>query len=116
MRRREEISREDIAANAPVVWRDGELFRCYYNCIGTRWGYYSLAEAVSRDGYDWYRGEGGDDNLVLAPTGDDSWEGEMVCYPRVVREGHQMRLYYCGNRYGGTGIGTAVADLPPPHT
>lgn len=112
MRRRPEIPREDCAANYPVVWRDGELLRCLYCCIGTRWGAYSIAEAVSRDGYHWYRGEGGDDNLSIAPTEDDSWEGRMTCYPTVVREGGQLRVFYNGNGYGSTGIGTAVADLP----
>lgn len=34
----------------------------------------------------------------------------MVEYPHVVREGSKLRLFYCGNGYGTTGIGTAVAD------
>ena len=112
MRRRCELAREDCAANYPVVWRDGELFRCLYCSIGTRWGAYSIAEAVSRDGYEWYRGEGGDDNLSLAPTEDDSWEGKMTCYPTLVREGRVMRVYYNGNGYGRSGVGTATAQLP----
>lgn len=112
MRRREELTREDCASNYPVVWRDGDLFRCLYCSIGTRWGAYSISEAVSADGYHWDRGAGGDDNLSIAPTEDDSWEGQMTCYPTLVREGRQMRVYYNGNGYGKTGIGTAVADLP----
>ena len=48
-------------------------------------------------------------SLALAPTGD-SWESKMVEYPHVVREGHRLRLFYCGNGYGATGIGTALAD------
>ena len=110
MRRRPEIAREDCAANYPVVWRDGELFRCLYCCIGTRWGAYSIAEAVSADGYEWYRGTGGDDNLALAPAQDDGWEGSMTCYPTVVHEPGRLRVYYNGNGYGATGIGMAVAD------
>ncbi len=109
---RPEISREDCAANYPVVWRDGDLFRCLYCCIGTRWGAYSIAEAVSRDGYEWYRGNGGDDNLSLAPTEDDSWEGKMTCYPSLVFEPGRVRMVYNGNGYGGTGIGMATAPLP----
>jgi hypothetical protein len=110
MRRRPELAREDCGSNYPLVWRDGGLFRCLYCCVGTRWEY-SIAEAVSRDGYEWYRGKGGDDNLSIAPTEDDSWEGQMTCYPTVVQEGEQLRLYYCGNGWGSTGIGTAVAPL-----
>jgi hypothetical protein len=112
MRRRPELTREDCAANYPVVWRDGDLFRCLYCSIGTRWGAYSIAEAVSRDGYEWYRGGPGDDNLSIAPTGGNAWDGQMTCYPTVVREGDKMRVYFNGNGYGKSGIGTAVAPLP----
>jgi hypothetical protein len=111
MRRRPELDWENCSSNYPLVWRDGDLFRCLYCSGGTRWGY-SIAEAVSRDGYEWYRGKGGDDNLSLAPTDDDSWEGQMTGYPTIAQEGEQLRLYYCGNGWGSTGIGTAVAAAP----
>lgn len=114
MRPRSEIDRENAAANYPVVWRDGQLFRCLYCAIGTRWGAYSIAEAVSRDGYEWYRGAGGDDNLSLAPLEDDSWEGRMTCYPSLVFESGQVRMYYNGNGYGRTGIGMATAPWSGP--
>lgn len=107
---RRDVPHEDIASAAPFVWRDGELYRMIYSAIGTRWGCYSLAEAVSGDGYDWDRGEG-DTNLTLAPAADDpeSWEQQMVEYPAVISEGDRLRLFYCGNGYGATGIGTATA-------
>jgi len=28
----------------------------------------------------------------------------------VVAEGNKLRLFYCGNGYGATGIGTAIAE------
>jgi predicted GH43/DUF377 family glycosyl hydrolase len=104
------VSNEDIAVAAPVVWRDGELWRMLYCGIGTRWGYYSISEAYSLDGYSWERGTG-DGNLSLKPEPANSWETQMVEYPAVIREGDQLRLFYCGNGYGATGIGTAVAQL-----
>jgi predicted GH43/DUF377 family glycosyl hydrolase len=107
---RRDVPNEDIAVAAPVVWRDGPLYRMLYCGIGTRWGYYSISEAVSADGYQWHRGKG-DENLSLAPDPDSAWEKQMVEYPAVIREGNRLRLYYCGNGYGATGIGTAVADL-----
>ena len=67
--------------------------------------------AVSDDGLHWDRGRRGD-NLSLAPTGD-GWEREMVEYPCVVEEVGRLRLFYCGNRFGQTGIGTAIADPLP---
>ncbi len=107
---RADVTTDDIAVAAPFVWRDGDVYRMLYSGIGTRWGFYSISEAVSADGYEWYRGEG-DENLSLAPNPDNEWEREMVEYAAVIREGDTLRLFYCGNRYGGTGIGTAVAPL-----
>ena len=103
------VSNEDIAVAAPYVWRDGELYRMLYCGIGTRWGYYSISEAVSVDGYIWDRGDG-NGNLSLAPDARSAWESQMVEYPCVIREPGRLRLFYCGNGYGATGIGTAVAD------
>jgi len=106
---RRDVTNEDIAVAAPFVWRDGDLYRMLYSGIGTRWGYYSISEAVSEDGYRWHRGKG-DENLSLAPDQASPWEAQMVEYPSVIRENDQLRLFYCGNGYGATGIGTAVAD------
>ena len=105
------VRNEDVAVAAPVVWRDGELWRMLYCGIGTRWGYYSISEAYSLDGYSWERGDG-DGNLSLAPDPAKPWEAQMVEYPAIIHEGAGLRLFYCGNGYGATGIGTAVARLP----
>lgn len=105
---RRDVANEDIAVAAPFVFRDGDLYRMLYCGIGTRWGYYSISEAVSSDGYEWYRGDG-DENLSLFPEADSSWESQMVEYPSVIREGDHLRLFYCGNGYGATGIGTATS-------
>ncbi|NRA38340.1 MAG: hypothetical protein HRU15_09385 [Planctomycetes bacterium] len=107
---RPEVPKEDAAATGGPVWRDGNLYRMLYCGIGSKWGAYSISEAVSDDGYDWYRGDG-EENLSLAPDPDSSWESEMVEYPFVIKEGNQLRLFYCGNDYGATGIGTAVASV-----
>jgi hypothetical protein len=80
----------------------------WYSAIGTRWGAYSICYAESEDGVQWRRGGHYGDNLQLSPAGN-GWERQMVEYPSVVREGGRHRLFYCGNGYGGTGIGTAVS-------
>lgn len=108
---RRDVANEDIAVAAPFVWRDGDRYRMLYCGIGTRWGFYSISQAVSNNGYDWYCGTG-DENLTLAPASDSAWESQMVEYPCVVRADAQLRLFYCGNGYGATGIGTAVTDTP----
>jgi hypothetical protein len=110
MHPRPEVPSEDIAVAGPVVRQDGGGFHMLYSGIGSRWGAYSIGEAVSRDGYDWQRPAGGV-GVVLAPGEPGSWEAEMVEYPSLLAEGNGYRLYYCGNGYGATGIGTATAGV-----
>jgi predicted GH43/DUF377 family glycosyl hydrolase len=100
---------EDIGVAGPVVHqqKDG-TFRMWYSAIGTKWGYYSICYAESDDGIHWSRGVSEGDNLQLIPN-DKGWEALMVEYPSVIREGNRLRLFYCGNGYGRTGIGTAIS-------
>jgi hypothetical protein len=81
----------------------------WYSAIGTRWGAYSICSAESDDGLTWRRGAHYGDNLQLGPAGD-GWERRMVEYPSVIRDGGRLRLFYCGNGYGASGIGTAAAS------
>ena len=100
---------EDIGVAGPVVHQQADgTFRMWYSAIGTRWGFYSICYAESDDGIHWRRGSAAGDNLQLTPTGS-GWEKQMVEYPTVIREGDHLRMFYCGNGYGRTGIGTAVS-------
>lgn len=99
---------ENAASIGLNVWPTASGWRAIYAGIGTRFGYYSICEATSTDGLAWDRGEAGE-NLALAPQGD-GWESKMVEYPNVIEENGRLRLFYCGNGYGTTGIGTALAD------
>jgi len=99
---------ENAATIALNVWRVKHGWRAIYAGIGTKFGAYSICEATSVDGLNWERGEPGE-NLSM-PPGEAAWENKMVEYPHVVREGDKLRLFYCGNGYGSTGIGTALAD------
>ena len=101
---------ENVAAAGPVVHQNADgSFRMWYSAIGTRWNYYSICYAESDDGIDWRRGKRYGDNLQLTPQGD-GWEKQMVEYPSVIQEGDRLRLFYCGNGSGRTGIGTALSD------
>ena len=108
LRPRAEAEYENAATIALNVWPVKGGWRAIYAGIGTRFGAYSICEASSRDGLTWNRGKP-DENLALAP-GEAPWENKMVEYPHVVREGSKLRIFYCGNGYGTTGIGTALAD------
>ena len=108
LRPRAEAAYENVATIALNVWQTRRQYRAIYAGIGTQFGAYSICEAVSRDGLVWERGAPGA-NLALSPTGT-GWESQMTEYPNVVEENGRRRLFYCGNGYGTTGIGTAVAD------
>lgn len=100
---------EDIGVAGPVVHLESDgMFRMWYSAIGTRHGFYSICYAESDDGVHWHRGAQPDDNLQLSPTGT-GWEKQMVEYPTIIREGNHLRMFYCGNGYGRSGIGTAVS-------
>ncbi len=109
MLRNPEYDYENVAAAGPVVFQaEDNTYRMWYSAIGTRWGAYSIAYAESPDGITWQRGTCYGDNLQLGPIGT-GWERQMVEYPAVIREGDRLRLFYCGNGYGATGIGTALS-------
>lgn len=104
---REEADYENAATIGLNVWPVNDGFRALYGEIGTRFGAYSICEARSLDGLRWDRGAP-EDNLALAPEGS-GWESRMTTYPMVLREDDHVRLFYCGNGYGATGIGVARA-------
>ncbi len=104
---REEADYENAATIALNTWKVKRGYRALYAGIGSRFGAYSICEAASIDGEVWERGAPGE-NLALAPEGE-GWESEMTAYPNVIIENGSLRLFYCGNGYGATGIGTALA-------
>jgi hypothetical protein len=108
LRPRLDAKYENAAVIALNPWKTATAWRAIYAGIGTQFGAYSICEAASDDGLTWRRGKPGE-NLALPPTGK-GWESKMTEYPHVVREGGNLRLFYCGNGYGATGIGTAVAE------
>jgi len=108
-----EADYENAATIALNIWPVEHGYHAIYAGIGTRFGAYSICEAQSLDGLHWERGEP-DENLALTPQGD-GWESKMVEYPNVIEEkgpenNNRLRLFYCGDGYGATGIGTALAE------
>jgi len=104
---RQDAEYENAATIGLTVWKEGEHWRALYAGIGTQFGAYSICEAESTDGLNWFRGKPGE-NLALPPQGT-GWESKMTTYPHLVEEPDQLRLFYCGNGYGRTGIGMATA-------
>lgn len=105
---RRDAEYENAATIALNIWREGSVWRAVYGGIGSQFGAYSICEAESGDGLNWTRGKPGE-NLALPPQGD-GWESQMTTYPNVIEEDGKLRLFYCGNGYGATGIGTGIAE------
>lgn len=108
---RPDVPYENAGVIALNVWKTARGYRAIYAAIGTKFGAYSIVEASSQDGLHWERGAAGE-NLALPPSGK-GWESKMTEYPNVIEENGKLRLFYCGNGYGATGIGTALADPLP---
>lgn len=106
---------ENVGVAGPVVQQhvDG-TFQMWYSAIGSRWGYYCICYAESDDGIFWTRGAKYGDNLQLTPA-KSGWDSQMVEYPTVIREGNHWRMFFCGNGYGKTGIGTALGSEIDPN-
>lgn len=70
---------------------------------------YRLCYAHSGDGTHWQRQD--DRHGFCNPPEPDAWDGEMQCYPSVLRlaDGRQV-MFYCGNGYGQAGFGWATRE------
>jgi predicted GH43/DUF377 family glycosyl hydrolase len=64
--------------------------------------YYSTGIAYSTDGKVWQRGK-----PDLAPSPENSWESQTICYPVVLEAHGKTYIFYSGNEMGRTGVGYA---------
>jgi predicted GH43/DUF377 family glycosyl hydrolase len=97
------IQREGESAFArPSVLRDANGYRMWYSFRGER---YRIGYAESKDGRQWIRR---DEAVGIGPS-DSGWDSESIEYPYVFQHG-KLFMLYCGNGYGRTGFGLAVAE------
>ncbi|MEM6702876.1 MAG: hypothetical protein AAF690_09240 [Acidobacteriota bacterium] len=95
----------DWALSRPCVLAGANGYRMWFSARGER---YRIGYAESEDGVSWSR----DDAQWGLGVGQEPWEDEEVAYPCVYAHEGQLFLFYCGNGYGRTGFGLAVADDP----
>lgn len=92
----------EYAIARPCVIRDDDRYRMWFSARGDAYG---IGYAESPDGIVWDRR---DDDVQLTPT-PDGWDSEMQAYPLVFDHDGERWMFYNGNGYGRTGIGSAVA-------
>ena len=88
----------------PYVINDGGIFRMWFSSKGK---YYTPQYAESEDGINWIRDPEG---AGLLPDIDSGYDGDMICYPVVLKLGDQHIAFYNGNNYGEHGICVAIQD------
>ena len=93
---------DEYAICRPCVANEGRRLRMWFCARGPS---YRIWEATSSDGVAWDRRD--DVSLDVSSTG---WDSEMVEYPCVFDHAGTRYLLYCGNGYGRTGFGLAVAE------
>ena len=96
-------SPDEYAIGKPCVIDEDGLFRMWYSYRGTA---YRIGYAESADGVHWQR----KDMEAGIDVSASGWDSEMVEYAHVFRYHDQLFMTYCGNGYGVTGIGLAVAE------
>lgn len=87
------------------IWQEDGLYKCIYSIRSVAKGY-RLGYAESIDGKSFTRK---DSELNLDVTAD-SFDSEMMCYPKRIQINEKTYLFYSGNHYGMTGIGYAELE------
>lgn len=98
------LSGDELAIARPCVVRESSGYSMWYS-VRARDGRYRLGVARSEDGLIWQR-DRNDAGLALS---SDGWDSEMIAYPHVFDHGSDRYMLYCGNGFGRTGFGLAVA-------
>jgi hypothetical protein len=94
----------EIAIARPCVLRDSEGYTMWF-CARGGHEQYRLGVARSSDGLSWVRDRSG---AGLEPS-KEGWDSEMIAYPHVFDHGANRYMLYCGNGFGRSGFGLAVA-------
>ena len=91
----------EYIVSKPYVLPENGIYRMWYSHRGST---YRIGYAESKDGIHWERWHGRAGIDV-----SEGWDSEMVEYAFVLPFKDHYRMWYTGNRFGGTGIGLAIA-------
>lgn len=107
------IKGEDEAIAQPCVLKMDSCYHMWYSRRGiddyrtNKMNSYRIGYAKSEDGVHWDRM----DEVVGIDVSDYGWDSEMIEYPYVIKEGHNLLMFYNGNGFGQSGIGCASAVI-----
>jgi len=88
------------------VLYENKIFKMWY-CYEIQVGKYKIGYAESKNGINWIRK---DNKANIACGIKNSWDGEMIAYPYVIKYKKKKFMFYNGNMYGREGVGLAVEE------
>lgn len=105
------LGAQESQALPAVIDLDGRhlMVFCYRESVDFRANAsrgYRIGHAWSDDLVDWRR----DDDSIALDARPGEWDGDMQCYPHLVRVGDRVYLLYNGNEFGRAGFGAAVLE------
>lgn len=105
------LSQDECQTNPSILEHDGKFHMWFCHRQGTDFrnknGGYRMGYAHSDDLTHWTRNDVASD---LQPS-DQGWDSEMVCYPFVFQQGHELWMLYSGNHFGRDGLGLATCPI-----
>lgn len=92
----------EYAISVPTILKENDIYKMWYSYRGGPFSEkYTIGYAESINGEDWER----KDDMIFLNRSGESWDKEMICYPRVFKYKNDTFMLYNGNAYGKTGVG-----------
>lgn len=88
----------------PRVYYFNDIYHMFYTkgCLKQS---YLPGYANSQDGIHWNR----TDNAVgIAPSQNNNWDSQTLCYPALIKVKNKIYMFYNGNNFGELGFGCAI--------
>ena len=95
-------NKQEWAISRPCVIKE-RIYKMWYSYSGKK--NYQIGYAESKDGITWNR----KDSEIGIKTSLSGWDSKTIEYPYVMKLKKKYLMFYCGNDYGKTGFGLAVA-------
>ncbi len=96
------------AVSEPFVMFDDGIYKMWFQATYNS-AVANIWYATSSDGINWQLGS---NTPVLTPENSYSWDSHSVGAPRVIKDGNEFKMYYCGfaDEYGYWNIGFAASS------